>query len=123
LGSGKLTQPFSVKRLQISAPHQAPVGRASRRGSGKWKSADVERKTVTLVYPYPQLSTAERVKISISPMLASCPWDLLKFFLIFFEFQLSDFFFSLSSLFYGERERSFLTNQTFQNILKTFFRN
>jgi hypothetical protein len=29
------------------------VGRASRRGSGKRKSADVEQKTVTLIYPYP----------------------------------------------------------------------
>ncbi len=36
----------------ISAPCQASVGRASRRGSRKRKSADVWRKTVTLIYPY-----------------------------------------------------------------------
>ncbi len=29
------------------------MGRASRQGSGKQKSADVEWKTVTLIYPYP----------------------------------------------------------------------
>ncbi len=53
LGPGKLTYMFSAERLRISAPHQASVGRASRRGSGKQKSADVWQKMYTLIYPYP----------------------------------------------------------------------
>ncbi len=53
LGPGKLTYTFSAKHLRISAPCQASVGRASRRGSGKHKSADVRRKMYTLIYPYP----------------------------------------------------------------------
>jgi hypothetical protein len=39
--------------MQISAPRQASVGRASRRGSWKQKSAYVWRKTYTFIYPYP----------------------------------------------------------------------
>jgi hypothetical protein len=53
MGPGKLTYTFSAEGLQISAPCQVSVGRASRQGSRKWKSADVERKTYTLIYPYP----------------------------------------------------------------------
>jgi hypothetical protein len=40
--------------MQISAPRQASVGRASRRGSGKQKSAYVRWKMYTLIYPYPK---------------------------------------------------------------------
>ncbi len=52
MGPGKLTYTFSAGRLQISAPRQASVGRASRRGSGKRRSADIEQKMYTLIYPY-----------------------------------------------------------------------
>ncbi len=54
-GPGKLTYNFSAKCLQISAPRQASVGRASRWGSGKQKSADIEQKTYMLIYPYPNM--------------------------------------------------------------------
>jgi hypothetical protein len=33
-GLGKSTYTFSAERLPLSAPHQASVGRASRRGGG-----------------------------------------------------------------------------------------
>jgi hypothetical protein len=36
------------------------VGRASRRGSGKRKSADVEWKTVTLIYPDPNSKSVSK---------------------------------------------------------------
>ncbi len=52
-GPGKLTYAFSAECLRISAPRQASVGRASRWGSGKQKSAIFEQKTYTLIYPYP----------------------------------------------------------------------
>ncbi len=49
-GPGKSTWPFSVT---FRFPR-----RASRQGArGKWKSADVKWKTVTLIYPYPRLSS------------------------------------------------------------------
>jgi len=56
-GLGKIKFMFSAKRMQISAPRQASVGRSSRRGSGKQKSAYVQRKTYTLIYPYPKYSS------------------------------------------------------------------
>jgi hypothetical protein len=56
LGLGKLTYTFSAERLQISAPRQASVGRASRLGSRKQKSADIERKTYMLICSYPIVS-------------------------------------------------------------------
>jgi hypothetical protein len=56
-GPGKLTYMFSAIRMQISAPRQASVGRASRRGSGKRKSAYVQGKTYMLIYPYPYYKT------------------------------------------------------------------
>jgi hypothetical protein len=34
-GPGKITYTFSAKRMQIFAPRQASVGRASRRGERK----------------------------------------------------------------------------------------
>jgi hypothetical protein len=57
-GPGELTYTFSAERLRISAPHQASVGRASRRGSAKQKSADVEWKTYTLIYHYPSFTSS-----------------------------------------------------------------
>jgi hypothetical protein len=30
-----------------------PAGGEERKSGGEWKSADIERKTVTLIYPYP----------------------------------------------------------------------
>jgi hypothetical protein len=50
-GPGKLMYMFSTERLRISAPHQASVGRASRRGSGKQKSTDVEWNNVYVDLP------------------------------------------------------------------------
>jgi hypothetical protein len=52
-GPGKSTYTFSTERLLLSAPCQASVGRATWRGSGKQKSADVRQKTYTLIYPDP----------------------------------------------------------------------
>jgi hypothetical protein len=51
-GPGKITYMFSAKRMQISAPRQASVGRASRRGSRKQKSAYVRQKMYMLIYTY-----------------------------------------------------------------------
>jgi hypothetical protein len=45
--------PFSTERLQIFAPCQASLVRATWRGSGERKSADVRHKMATLIYPYP----------------------------------------------------------------------
>jgi hypothetical protein len=69
-GPGELTYTFSTERLQISVPRQASVGRASRRGSGKQKSADVERKTYTLIYPYLMLKLGSPVTNVINTLWA-----------------------------------------------------
>ncbi len=37
-GLGKSRYTFSAERLLLFAPHQASVGRASRRGWGEWKA-------------------------------------------------------------------------------------
>jgi hypothetical protein len=52
-GPGKITYMFSAERRRISTPRQASVGRASRQGSRKRKSAYVRRKMYMLIYPYP----------------------------------------------------------------------
>jgi hypothetical protein len=44
---------FSTERLLLSAPRQASVDRASRRG--EQKAEEVQRKTYTLIYPDPLL--------------------------------------------------------------------
>jgi hypothetical protein len=51
LGPGKSTYTFSAKRLLLSAPRQASVGRASRQG--EQKAEDIQRKTYTLINPDP----------------------------------------------------------------------
>jgi hypothetical protein len=51
-GKGKLMWPFSAQRLQISAPRQLALP-TNAGGGGKWKSTDVNRKTVTSIYPDP----------------------------------------------------------------------
>jgi hypothetical protein len=42
------------------------VGRASRQGSGKQKSTNVEQKMVTLIYPYPNYFTLETKQFILS---------------------------------------------------------
>jgi hypothetical protein len=49
-GLGKLMYTFSAKRLPLSTPRQASVGRASRRVGVERKAEDVWRKTYTLIY-------------------------------------------------------------------------
>ncbi len=52
-GKGKLTLPFSAEHLRISTP--CPQGWLYPLKPGwEWKSADVWRKTVTLIYPDPR---------------------------------------------------------------------
>jgi hypothetical protein len=43
-GPGKSTHTFSAKRLPLSAPRQASVGRASRQGGGR-KAESGKKKT------------------------------------------------------------------------------
>ncbi len=46
--------PPNVCRFLLPARPQwvEPAGREERKSGGEWKSADVEQKTVTLIYPY-----------------------------------------------------------------------
>jgi hypothetical protein len=50
-GNGKLTLPFSAKRLRISAPRSPTRWLYPLKPGGEQKSADVQWKTVTLIYP------------------------------------------------------------------------
>jgi len=52
------------------------VGRASRRGSGKQKSADVEWKTVTLIYPYPKINKTILIS-ALEKALFKIKWTLI----------------------------------------------
>ncbi len=55
-GKGKLTLPFSAEHLRISTPRSPPPSRwlYPLKPGGGWKSADVWRKMVTLIYPDPR---------------------------------------------------------------------
>ncbi len=69
MGLGKSTYTFSAEHLGISAPRQASVGRASRRGSGKRKSADVEQKMYSLIYLDPTQAGQQAVTKAIAMII------------------------------------------------------
>jgi hypothetical protein len=39
-----------------------PAGEEERKSGGEWKSADVERKMVMLIYPYPIFSVTKHIQ-------------------------------------------------------------
>jgi hypothetical protein len=57
LGKDKLMLLFSAERLRISAPRSPARWLHPLKPGGKWKSAYVQQKTVTLIYPDPLIST------------------------------------------------------------------
>jgi hypothetical protein len=57
-GPGKSTYPFSTERLRISAFRSLPSGSTHKSTGGEQKSADVPRKTYTLIYPDPEVHKA-----------------------------------------------------------------
>ncbi len=68
MGPGKLTYALPVMFcFPLCYVHVLPAGGGG--GSGKQKSADIEWKTVTLIYPYPTL-----IK---SPSYVTVSWTLL----------------------------------------------